>query len=109
MPVEQRTKARMDKAHPPQQEEPISSPSPAIPRQVPLSTRTVSTGRRIDFNFLEKEEFGIGRKIKEMGWEYLCSLDVPSFPNLVREFYGNVEYDKGGIVLTIKGTPIMVY
>lgn len=43
-----------------------------------------------------------------MGWEFLCSLDIPTYPNLVREFYENAEYGKGAIVSIVKGTPILV-
>ena len=81
---------------PPQPIPPLQAPTPPPPQSVaqtlppppsnpPLSSRSICTRRIVDFAFLEKERFDIGRKIKAQGWEYLCSLDLPTYPNLVRK------------------------
>ena len=55
-----------------------------------LFAKKISIGRNIDFNFLPEEGFSIGQKIKILGWDYFCSLDKATYPNLVREFYINM-------------------
>nr|XP_019701785.1 uncharacterized protein LOC109504895 [Elaeis guineensis] len=63
-----------------------------IPSRTPLSSRIVTTGRKINFEFLEKEGFVIEQKIKRLSWEFLCSLDILTYPNLVWEFFGSAEF-----------------
>ncbi|XP_038972044.1 uncharacterized protein LOC120104630 [Phoenix dactylifera] len=99
--TERRSKARND-VPPPRPH----APSP--PRQVPLVTRRVSLGRKIDFDFLEAQGFTIGLKLKAMGWETLCSLDIPTYPNLVRHFYANLKTGIATIESVVKETPILL-
>lgn len=40
--------------------------------------------------------------MKQMGREFLCSLNISTYPNLVREFYENAEFREGAIVLIVK-------
>ena len=74
--------------------QPLKVPSEAEPSQSlnkkVLFAKKISTGRNIDFDFLAEEGFSFGQKIKTFGWDYLCSLDKPSYPDLIREFYMNL-------------------
>ena len=38
-----------------------------------------------------------------MSFETLCNLDVPIYPNLVKEFYGTLARSFGGFTSTVKG------
>ena len=53
--------------------------------------RVISMERRVDFNFLAKYHFNIGLWIERMGWKRFCCLDLPMYPHLVREYYGNLK------------------
>lgn len=43
-----------------------------------------------------------------MGWEYLCSLNVPTYPDLVWEFYNNTRFGQGQISSKVIDIPILV-
>ena len=82
---EKRSKFREDPFHQSEREEPTSS------RRTPsMQMRQVMSGRRILFNFLEELELEIGDKLEEQGWVYFCSLNLPTYPTLVRSFYENL-------------------
>ena len=51
----------------------------------------VMSGRRILFNFLEEIELKLEDYIEDQGWVYFCSLNVPTYPTLVRRFYENLK------------------
>ena len=59
-------------------------------------------GRKIDFSFLENEGFQIGNKIKKMTWGFLYSLDVPTHPGFMREFYNALGQVANGFICTVK-------
>ena len=61
-------------------------------RQHPsMQMRQVMSGRRILFNFLEELQLELGDKIEDQGWVYFCSLNLPTYPTLVRSFYENLK------------------
>ena len=47
-------------------------------------------GRTIDFNFLENEGFDFENKLIKMSWRFLCSLNIPTYPRLVKKFYNTL-------------------
>ena len=80
-----RSKFQEDPLHHGEREEPSSS------RRTPsMQIRQVMSDRRILFNFLEELELEIGDNIEEQGWVYFCSLNLPTYPTLVRTFYENL-------------------
>ena len=52
--------------------------------------------------------FEIGRKIKSLGWEYMFTLELPTYPNLVREFYKNGKVSRSIIESVVKGIKIIL-
>ena len=52
--------------------------------------KAITPSRKINFSFLLKEGFQIGELIKTMSWEFLCNLDLPSYPALMNEFYNTL-------------------
>ena len=60
-------------------------------RHPSMQMRQVMSGRRILFNFLEELELELGDKIEDQGWVYFCSLNLPTYPTLVRSFYENLK------------------
>ena len=70
-------------------------------------SRVVSTGRNIDFGFLKKNRFDLGRKIKNLGWKFFYWLNVLIYPNLVREVYLNLKSESGIIKSEVKGVLII--
>ena len=65
-------------------------------------------GRRVYFNFFKKEGFSIGEKLKRMSLKTLCSLDVPTYPRLVREFYDTLAKGFGRFSYRVRGTKITI-
>ena len=49
-----------------------------------MADRVITTGRKLDFNFLTQEGFQMGDWLKAQGWEKFCSLDIPIFSRLVK-------------------------
>ena len=43
-----------------------------------------------------------------MSWEFLYSLNVLTYPNLVRKFYENLKFGHGVIETKVKGIQIML-
>ena len=84
-----------------------AKPSQSLNKKV-LSAKKISTSRNIDFDFLTEEGFSFGQKIKTLGWNYFYSLDKPTYPNLVKQFYINLSLGGNGIISTIKNTLIQV-
>lgn len=68
----------------------------------------VTIGRKVNFGFLEKEHFCIGSWIRNQGWEKLCSLDIPTYPRLVREFFKNLRIGIGSIESRVKDSLIII-
>ena len=72
----------------------IDSESDASPPRAPIpdkcSNKPITMGRTIDSTFLENEGFDIGNKLIRMSWGFICSLNVPTYPKLVREFYNTL-------------------
>ena len=83
-------------------------PPPLLaPPPPPLTGRKIVTiDKKVDFEFLESVHFEIGRKIRSLGWELLCTLDVPTYPNLVREFYINAKRSDDNIMSKVNGVRI---
>ena len=73
---------------------------------IPLSLRAMTTRRNINFGFLEKEGLEIGRTIKSLGWEFLCTLNRSTYSHLVRESYGNNKVGVNTIESKVKGIKI---
>ena len=38
-----------------------------------------------------------------MSWGYLCSLDLPTYPNLVRKFYSTLARGSNGFICEVRG------
>ena len=87
------------------QSAPPHSPPPPPPRLFTV-TRVVTTGWKVDFQFLKAEHFRIGLCIHQQGWEKICSLEVPTYRNLVREFFENLRCCGEFVESTVKGVQI---
>ena len=40
--------------------------------------------------------------MKSMSWEFLCSLDLPSYPALMKEFYNTLAIGQNGLYVVVK-------
>lgn len=87
----------------PRDEPPSSSSRCVFPF---ISTRTISNGRIIDFNFLENEGFKIGNLLIAQGWLNILSTRKPIYPKLVYEFYNNIAFGDGNISSNVKDIKI---
>ena len=100
---EKRSKFREDPLHHGEREEPSSS------RRTPsIQMHQVMSGRRILFNFIEEIELELGDKIEEQGWVYFCSLNLPTYPTLVRSFYENLKVKDDCLESQVKGKKIVI-
>ena len=73
-----------------------------------MAMQPITSGRRIIFGFLNKLGVQLGDKIKEQGWLYFFSLNIPTYPNLVRTFYEHLIIGEEHIESTIKGKRIII-
>ena len=73
-----------------------------------LSTKKFSTDKNINFDFLAEQGFTFGQNIKILGWNYFYSLNKPTYPELVKEFYMNLSLGDSGICSIIKNTLIQI-
>ena len=46
--------------------------------------------------------------MKRMSWEYLCSLDVPYFLALIKEFSNTLAIEEHGLYAIVKGITIKI-
>ena len=73
-----------------------------------MQMRQVMSGRRILFNFLEEIGLELGDKIEEQGWVHFCSLNLPTYPTLVRNFYENLIVGEDYLESQVKGKRIVL-
>ncbi len=102
--TERRSKARNDPVRP---QPPVRSPPRPVSSR-PCAGKAVSTGRYVNFDYLSRKGFTIGDRLRAQGLEFFCSLDLPTYPGLVREFYGTVSRGNGGIQGTVAGVPLFI-
>ena len=88
-------------------EEQRSSPTTSRKAQS-MAMRPVMTERRILFNFLDELGLELGDKLEEQGWIYFCSLNIHTYPNLVRTFYENLIVGEDHIESRVKGKGIIL-
>ena len=81
---------------------------PLAPTLDKCSNKQITIGRKINFSFLENEGFEIENKIKRMSWGFLCSLDVPTYSGLVREFYNTLGQIGNGFKCLVKGKTLHI-
>ena len=74
---------------------------PPIPSN-PCSNKQIALGRKLTFEFLRQEGFSMDDKLRNMPFETLCNLDVPIYPNLVKELYGTLARSFDGFASTVK-------
>ena len=88
----------------PNHEPPQATPTPSAPPSISLkfASKVVTTGRKINFQFLANEGFSIGDQLKDMSWGYLYLLDLPTYPNLVRKFYSTLTRGSNGFVSNVR-------
>ena len=72
------------------------------------SNKLITMGRIIDFNFLENEGFDFGSKLIKMSWEFLCFLNVPTYPRLVKEFYNTLREVENGCQCMVQGKHLYI-
>ena len=73
-----------------------------------MADRVVTTGRKLNFDFLAQESFQIGDWLKVQGWEKFCSLDIPIYPRLVKSFFEHLRIRPRHLESTVNGTKIIL-
>ncbi|GAV60425.1 hypothetical protein CFOL_v3_03956, partial [Cephalotus follicularis] len=63
-------------------------------------SRKILVGKVLDFNFCTMEGFPIVDWIRFQGLEPLFSLNLPSYPELIKEFYAHIEGSSMDSILT---------
>ena len=107
MPQERRTEPRHEnQCH--QQPSTSLTPLTLAPASISYADKAITIGRRIDFRFFQKERFFVEDKIKIMTWGFLCTLDLPTYPGLVREFYSTLVRGSEGFTCKVKRVDITV-
>ena len=91
-------------------EEPSAPSPPVAPPTTTIfcANRTVTTGRHIDFSFLDHEGFSIGERLRAQGWEHLCTLKISTYPGLVREMFSDMALGDLGYTAYVRGTLVEI-
>ena len=81
-------------------------PDQAFTSSIPCTSKIITIRRYVSFTFLHEEGFSIGENLAAIGLEKLYSLNLPTYLNLVREFFGTTTKTSNGVVGTVRGTTI---
>ncbi|KAF7838846.1 glutamic acid-rich protein-like [Senna tora] len=69
-----------------------------------VSEETLAAGSRqtkINLSFFYKEGFACFERFKQIGWEHFLSLNETIYPELIREFYSNLEFDANSLEASV--------
>ena len=84
-----------------------SSSMPSSSFVLPVFTnKVVARGRCLDLDFLEREGFIIGQKLRMLGLEPCCSLNLLTYPNLFKEFLSLAVHYESGYKATLRGIEV---
>lgn len=78
------------------------------PPQIAMTNRSITTKRKVYFDFLEQENFHIGQWFQNQRWKRFCSLEVPIYLPLVHSFFENLRLSGTYIESTVKGQLIVL-
>ena len=73
-----------------------------------FANKVIAKGRCLDLNFLEREGLLIGQKLRNLALEPFCSLNLPIYPNLIKEFLCLVVHHESGHKATLRGTEVIL-
>ena len=73
-----------------------------------FTNKVIAKGKCLDLNFLEREGFQIGQKLRNLGLEPFFSLNLLIYPNLIKEFLFVVDHFKFGFKGTLRGTDVVI-
>ncbi|GAV73820.1 hypothetical protein CFOL_v3_17303 [Cephalotus follicularis] len=83
----------------------VSAPKPRYPEA--YFNRKILVGKVLDFAFCSREGFPLVKWLRFQGLEPLFSLNLASYPDLMKEFYAKIttssSYTTAGISTTVKG------
>ncbi|KAF7802858.1 uncharacterized protein G2W53_041969 [Senna tora] len=66
-----------------------------------FSHRPYSPPREINLSFFYKEGFACFERFKQIGWEHFLSLNETIYPEMIREFYSNMEFDADSLEASV--------
>ncbi|KAF7841244.1 uncharacterized protein G2W53_003542 [Senna tora] len=66
-----------------------------------FSHRSYSPPREINLSFFYKEGFSCFEKLKQIGLEYFLSLNETIYPEMIREFYSNLVFDRESLEASV--------
>ncbi|KAF7823667.1 uncharacterized protein G2W53_021811 [Senna tora] len=66
-----------------------------------FSHRSYSPPREINLSFFYKEGFSCFEKLKQIGLEYFLSLNESIYPEMIREFYSNLVFDRESLEASV--------
>ena len=73
-----------------------------------FANKVIAKGRCLDLNFLEREGFQFGQKLKNLGLESFYSLNLSIYPNLIKEFLSLVVHYDSRYQATLRGIEIIL-
>ena len=73
-----------------------------------MAMHPIISGRRIIFSFLKELGLQVRDLIEEQGWSYFYSLNISTYPNLVRNFYENLILGEKHIESKVKRKRILL-
>ena len=68
-----------------------------------FANKVIAKGRCLDLNFLEHEGFQIGQKLRNLGLEPFCSLNLSIYPNLIKKFLSVAVHFESGYKGNLRG------
>ena len=86
-----------------------SSSAPSSSIVLPgFAKKVIAKGRCLTLDFLEREGFHFGDRLKNLGLEPFCSLNRPIYPNLIKKFLSVAVHFKSGFKGNLRGTEVVV-
>ena len=73
-----------------------------------FANKVIAKGRCLDLNFLERESFQIGQKLRNLDLEPFCSLNLSIYPNLIKEFFFLAVHHESNYKATLRGTEVIL-
>ena len=70
--------------------------------------KIITKGRCLTLAFLEKEVFPFGDKLQNLGLQPFCSLNLPIYPNLIKEFLSVAIHVKSGFKGNLRDTEVVI-
>ena len=72
------------------------------------ANKVIAKDRCLTLDFLEREGFSFATQLRDLGLEAFCSLNLPIYPNLIKEYFSTAIDFKSGFKGNLRGTDVIL-